>query len=71
LTIGDFHSPFSTLMKARPFAPLFGEFGKVFDLAGGDAGQSGGVDGFDDAAVVEGATEDLELRLAEYVAEVE
>ena len=49
---------------------LLGEFGEVFDLARGDAGEARGIDGFHHAAVVECATEDFELRVAEDISEV-
>ena len=49
---------------------MFGEFGEVFDLARGDAGETGSVDRLHDSAAVEGATENLELRAAEDIAEV-
>ena len=51
-------------------AELLGEVGEVVDLAGGDGGESFGVDGFDDAAVVEGGAEDFEFRRGEDGGEV-
>jgi len=61
LTIGDFHSPFSTLMKASPLAPALGEFGEFLDLARGHAGEALCVHRLHDTARVEGRAEDLEL----------